>query len=130
MGQVKVKPRSTPRISKVEDDGGKPDRATSKPAGHKPGAAVASSGVPIGANGAPMIEIISQSSETVPIAQYANVVIGPVAVRRWVEDTGDLEDLKARISENQQLVEQVISEDREIVEESIRMHNEREDGKK
>jgi len=130
MSGVKVKARSRPRVEKPEDTGDKPDRAPTKRVGNK--GVLFSSGIPIGSNGKPMIEIISQSAETVPIAQYANVVIGPVGIRRWVEDTDDREELKQAISAMQVLVEEVISEDREIVEESIRMHNEREDknGKK
>lgn len=112
-----VVPRSTAR---VEESGN--DRNISKSAAHRGATMVA---VPLGGNGRPMIEIMGQASELVPVAQYANVTIGPVAVRRWVEDTGDDDQLRERISEVQALVQDIIAEDREAVEESVRLHNQR-----
>lgn len=100
--------------------------------------------LPMGSNGLPMIEVVSQSSETVPVAQFANVVIGPCAARRLVEDPGlaklvgtDPEEwnaeqqaiadqFKGEIAVMNLLIQEVISEDREAVEESVRLHNERE----
>lgn len=79
--------------------------------------------VPIGANGLPMIEITVQSSETVPVAQFANVVVGPIAVRRWVEDTQDDDDLTEKIHRNQEMVESVVGEDRDLVQESVASYN-------
>jgi hypothetical protein len=71
-------------------------------------------------------EITCQASELVPVAQYANVTIGPIAVKRTVLDTGDLDDLKQAIKEVQEVIYDVIAEDREAVEESVRLHNQRE----
>lgn len=117
MRRKPIKPRSTRR---VEDS----EKATSvvKSSAHRGTTLIA---VPIGTNGLPMIEIMGQASELVPVAQYANVTIGPVAVRRWVEDTGDDEELHERISDVQALVMDIIAEDREAVEESVRLHNQR-----
>lgn len=80
--------------------------------------------VPVG-----YIEITGQASELVPVAQFANVTIGPVVVRRLITDEFDLstdegsEALKKEIEDVQLLVEQVISEQRGLVEDSIRFHN-------
>ena len=117
MSERKIAPRAKRR---VESDG--KSSTVTKTAEHR---GETLSIVPIGENGKPMIEIVAQASELVPVAQYANVTIGPVAVRRWVEDTGDADDLKAEIQATQEIVQDVISEDREAVEESVRLHNQR-----
>lgn len=70
-------------------------------------------------------EIICQASELVPVAQYANVTIGPIAVRRTVR-CDDMDSLKESIQEIQEVIYDVIAEDREAVEESVRLHNQRE----
>jgi hypothetical protein len=93
------------------------------------------------------IEITYQLSELVPVAQYANVTIGPVQLRWKVSNPGieklgfvDWEDGDSLTTEQQavydivrgylratsKLIEHAIAEDREIVEESVRLHNERE----
>jgi hypothetical protein len=89
-------------------------------------------------------------AETVRVAQYANVVIGPVGMS-WVHGNIDMELLadfdwdappdEQQLSPEQQreydkalmslrvtgiLVEHVIAEDRETVERSVRQYNERE----
>lgn len=92
------------------------------------------------------LEISVQLSELVPVAQYANVTIGPVQLR-WVTDNPGIEILgivdwdETQLTQEQQdvydivrgmlratskLIEHSIAEDREIVEESVRLHNERE----
>lgn len=83
-----------------------------------------SNGVPIGANGLPMREIVSQMSETVPVAQFANVVIGPICVHQWIEDNGP-EDLRDQLRALNELVAEIIAEERETVEESVRAYNRR-----
>ena len=92
------------------------------------------------------LEIAVQASESVPVAQYANVMIGPVGLRWQAANPGiaklgvvDWDD--PELDEEQQaiydtvrgwlratgkLCEHHIAEDREIVEESVRLHNERE----
>lgn len=117
-----IKPRRARETPRVEDSGSS-SSANNKTAVHR--GATTGVGVPIGANGLPMIEIIAQASELVPVAQYANVTIGPVAVRRWVEDTGDDSDLSASIAACQEVVQGIIADDREAVEESVRLHNQR-----
>jgi hypothetical protein len=93
------------------------------------------------------LEISFQLSELVPVAQYANVTIGPVQLR-WktanpgIEKLGtvDWEDGDSLDAEQQEVYEKVrgylratstliehhVAEDREAVEESVRLHNERE----
>lgn len=71
-------------------------------------------------------EIICQASELVPVAQYANVTIGPLSVRRVVTSVSNTADLKKAIQEIQEVIYDVIAEDREAVEESVRLHNQRE----
>jgi hypothetical protein len=96
------------------------------------------------------IEISCQLSELVPVAQYANVTIGPVQLRWQTEnpgiellgdidwDEGDEEPvltpeqrrvydkIRGYIRATSKLIEHSIAEDRAIVEESVRLHNERE----
>jgi hypothetical protein len=93
------------------------------------------------------IEITYQLSELVPVAQYANVTIGPVQLRwkvnnpgieklgfvDWedgdnltVEQQGIYDTIRGYLRATAKLIEHAIAEDREIVEESVRLHNERE----
>ncbi len=73
--------------------------------------------------------ITGQASELVPTGSFANVTIGPVVVTRVIPDDFDLESeddqdrLKKEIENVQLLVEQVISEQRGLVEDSIKHHN-------
>lgn len=96
------------------------------------------------------LEIASQMSELVPVAQFANVTIGPVLLR-WqtpnpgIEKLGDVDwdsiadgdeltpeqqriydQIRGYLRATSKLVEHAIAEDRELVEESVRLHNERE----
>lgn len=98
-------------------------------------------GIVMGENGLPAIEIVHQGSELVPVAQYANVTIGPVSVKRYVEDPGlykitgiDPDDYdeeqqaiatayKENLVVGQSLLEEVIAEDREAVEISVKRQN-------
>ena len=79
--------------------------------------------VPVG-----YIEITGQASELVKTGDFSNVTIGPVAVRRLIPDTFDLDtddgqaDLKREIENVQVLVEHVISEQRGLVEDSLEFH--------
>ena len=97
-------------------------------------------------NGDGTLEIACQLAETVPVAQYANVIIGPVGLR-WsiinpgidklgVVDWDDIDmtpeqqaiydEVRGYLRATSKLVEHQISEDREIVEESVRLMNQRE----
>lgn len=126
-----AKPRRTARVTEAE-----PARSPSKSV-LKGTATVMSDG---------NVEILCQHSETVPVAQYANVVIGPVGLRWQAMNPGidklgvvnwDEDDLTAEQQEiydtvrgwlraTSAMVEHHIAEDRELVEESVRLHNERE----
>ena len=128
----KVAPRTRPRVEDTEAA----SRA-SKPATHRGTATVVSNGE---------LEIMVQMSELVPVAQYANVTLGPVVLRWKVDNPGiqalgsvdwdeaDLTPGQQRIYDTvrgylratSKLIEDSIAEDREIVEESVRLHNERE----
>jgi len=92
------------------------------------------------------LEIACQLAETVPVAQYANVIIGPVGLRwsvinpgidklgvvDWEEQNLTAEqqaiydEVRGYLRATSKLCEHQISEDREIVEESVRLMNQRE----
>ena len=125
----KPRPRRVPRVNQDES------KQTHKNVMDNPKQQSATASlVPMGSNGLPMIEITVQAAETVPVAQYANVVVGPIAVRRWVEDPQDDDELRKIIDHNQDLVESIVAEDRDIVQESVASYNrqkeEAEKGKK
>lgn len=139
---TKKKPtRNRPRVEDTEPKRSKP-RGSAQHRG-----VTMENGVPMGANGLPAMEIINQGSELVPVAQFANVTVGPIAVRRYVEDPGmhkivgvdpdDYDEEQAQIAADykevvatgQALIEEVIAEDREAVEESVRKQNSEKDKK-
>lgn len=151
MGAKKITPKSKGRSKRRVEDTEKSSKVT-KSAKHR---SVESSINPVmGSNGVAALRLASQGSELVPVAQYASVTIGPVMIERFVEDPGlteiaetlaanewDVDSLskaqrkiydgvKAQMSMGQHLVEQVIAEDRELVEESVRQHNAREEEEK
>lgn len=127
-----VKPRARARVEDTE-----PARGVTKTADHRGSATVLSNG---------NMEIAYQLSELVPVAQYANVTIGPVILRWQTDNPGieklgavdwDADDLTAEqqkvydtvrgyLRATSKLIEHSIAEDRELVEESVRLHNERE----
>jgi DNA-binding protein YbaB len=123
--------RSTPRVT-----GEGKASTTTKPAVHRGSSAAPKAGVkklyhtPEGG----YYEVVGQASELVPVAQYANVTIGPVAIKRVViipdEENlskDQLQDaLKAALQEVQEVCEEVCAEDRETVLEEVRNTNERE----
>lgn len=114
------RPRSKPRIDGIGEERASSVKETVKTHKPLPGA---NGTPPTGPDGMPMIEIFAQSSETVPVAQYANVVLGPVGVRRWIAHTDDPEEIRGAFRELMDVVEQVISEDRQLVAESVAHHN-------
>ena len=93
------------------------------------------------------VRVANSMSELVPVAQYANVVLGPVSLE-WTLSDLDMEALidvdwesdenltpeqqavfdraVGALSATSKVLEQVLAQDREIVEESVRLHNERE----
>lgn len=148
---VKPRRRSKPRVEQSE--GSKSAGAATKSAAHKkfepPSGFIALNDGEI--------YIGAQLSELVPVAQYANVTIGPVQIAwrlggvdmealmevDWeeIEDSDDIEDLppkakaawdRARrgLRATMMLIEFTIAEDRETVERSVAAHNEREEAEK
>jgi hypothetical protein len=136
-----VKERTRPRVTDTEDTAG----ANVKPATHRqtkpPTAAMAQQ-----LNGGELL-ITAQLSEVVPVAQYANVTLGPnqiawklsgadisiLADVDW-ENGDDLSDEQQQVVDlvlgslraTSRLLEIHMSEDRETVDRSVRQHNERE----
>jgi hypothetical protein len=117
----KIKPRTKRRVEETEPKGAariKPrDNAKQLPE-------------TIIRNGDGTATIVGSSSELVPVAQYASVTLGPVQLIRTVDDPGDDSDqtreyLKSRLHFVNDLVQEVMSEDRAAVEESVRLYNER-----
>lgn len=129
--------KGTRSRGRVEQDEGKASRAA-KMATHRGTATVIGDGT---------LEITFQSSELVPVAQFANVTIGPIQLR-WMTSNPGIEKLgtvdwdeddsldaeqqeiydtvRGWLRATAKLIEHHIAEDREIVEESVRLHNERE----
>jgi hypothetical protein len=138
--KIDIKSRSTSRVEETE---GKSSGTVTKAAAHR---GRVSDVVPEG-----MIEICAQGSELVPVAQYANVTIGPIYARRLIVDPGldklvDTDPKNWDAAQNaiadrfqnsirvmQDLLEEIMAEDRVSVLESVREVNKRkaeEDGKK
>lgn len=129
------KPKTERSTDRVEETEGRSPGGMNKSAQHK-------SGIP---NAVPegMIEICAQVSELVPVAQYANVTIGPVYARRlivdpgldkiadtnpqeWDEEQNAIADaFQNRVRNMQDLLEEIVAEDRESVLESVREVNKR-----
>lgn len=128
----RAKPRATARVEDTEPAG-----RVAKSAAHRGTATVLNMRE---------LEISVQLSELVPVAQYANVTLGPVQLR-WVTDNPGIEILgvvdwddgaltkeqqdvydivRGMLRATSKLIEHSIAEDRELVEESVRLHNERE----
>lgn len=64
-----------------------------------------------------------QASELVPVAQFANVTIGPIQCATVVN--GDGEAAAAQLEGVGEIVKSLMERDRAIVEESVRLYNER-----
>lgn len=128
MPQVR-KPRTRPRVEKSESTSN-----VTKPARHR--GKTANDDKPTArklweAKDDVGYELTAQASELVPVAQYANVTVGPVAVTRTIvihsTDPDDVKEaVKDALEEMQDVVEDVVSADRNIVLESVEAHNRRE----
>jgi hypothetical protein len=134
MPQIKrPAPRTKARVTETESS-----TRVRKDASHRGSATVLSNG---------NIEIAVQLSELVPVAQYASVTLGPVQLRWQIDNPGieqlgnvdwdSMDDMSAEqqavydtvrgyLRATSKLIEHSIAEDRELVEESVRLHNERE----
>lgn len=73
--------------------------------------------------GLPLIQISCAAAELIPTKQYGNVTVGPIVVKRYVEDNG-IDDLKIQIKATQELCEEAVSDDRESVHAFIRQSTE------
>jgi hypothetical protein len=143
MPALKRKPitRTRPRVTDTEDTAGATTKAVTHRQTQAPVAAMAQQ-----LNGGELL-ITAQLSEVVPVAQYANVTLGPnqIAWKLGGVDLSILADINwddndKLTDEQQQMVDLVLgslratsklleihlSEDREAVDRSIRQHNERE----
>lgn len=70
--------------------------------------------------GLPLVQISFTASELIPTAEYANVVVGPVTVTKFIIDPEDDDDLAEQLNDLAEVVEnKCISEQREIVMESL-----------
>lgn len=136
----KPKPRTRPRVEDTEDTGGAPNKSAAHRQTKDPISAVAHQ-----LNGE--VLIVGQLSELVPVAQYANVVLGPnqiawklsgvdmslLAEVDW--DSGDkltdeqqevYDRVMGALKATSRVLEIHLSEDRDSVDRSVRQHNERE----
>lgn len=71
-------------------------------------------GWPVDGDGNPMVKISFTASNTVPTAQYANVVVGPASATKFVADTGQ-EDLSREIVELAKPVEWALGHERDRI---------------
>lgn len=140
MATKTIKRRTTPRVQDTEDNRG----SVRKTAAHR--------GATVTADDNGLLRFVGQGSELVPVAQYASVTIGPVLIEghvsgpdisllgevEWPDDP-DMEPdwpsdnhrevFEALVNQGvglQRVVDTIISRDRALVEESIRLYNERE----
>jgi hypothetical protein len=65
-----------------------------------------------------IIKIMTSSSEKVGLENYSSVDIGPISVTRFIAE-GDDEYIKEELRKNLMLVEELISDVREVVLESV-----------
>jgi hypothetical protein len=63
------------------------------------------------------IQISSAAAELVPTRQYANVDIGPITIKKTIEDDANV---KEEIVKIQTLCEEIVSEDRDSVHKLLR----------
>jgi len=136
----KPKPRTRPRVEDTEDTSGATVKSVAHRQAQNPVSAMAQQ-----LNGE--VLIIGQLSELVPVAQYANVTLGPNQIA-WKLSGADMNLLTEvdwdgdgpMTDEQQEVFDRVmgalkatsrvleihLSEDRETVDRSVRQHNERE----
>jgi hypothetical protein len=134
--KISVGKKSARSTDRVESTEGKSPGGMAKRADHR--SAQPTSVVPEG-----MIEIGVQLSELVPVAQYANVTVGPLFARRLIPDPGldkldgtdmhEYNEEQSAIADAFQapyktmldLIEEIAGEDRENILESVREVNKR-----
>lgn len=136
--RTKAKPKAAPR-TRARVDSSEPKSTTAKKrAEHRGVATVVNEGE---------LEIFVQLSELAPVAQYANVTIGPVSLRfithnpgieklgvvNWDDDEtltdeqqAIYDSVRGILTATSRIIEHHISDDRELVEQSVAAHNARE----
>lgn len=72
----------------------------------------------IGPNGWPMAMVTGTASDLVPTVQFGNLMVGPVSVTRWIEDSGP-ESVIEGTQEAQRMAEAVCGSERRIIQWSI-----------
>lgn len=70
-------------------------------------------------DGVPMARITCAASELIPTRQYANVIVGPITVTRFVVD-GDDDHLRVEINRTQSLCEEAVAEERKTLQGLLR----------
>lgn len=71
---------------------------------------------PVDGDGKPMAQISFTASELIPTGDFANVVVGPVTVTKFVQD----DDLAKHVNELAEIVEvDCLAEQRELVLETL-----------
>lgn len=110
--------RTTPRVSDDE-----PAKKTTKSARNRGSTQGSASAKKLEQPEGAVVVVTCQASELVPVAQYANVTVGPIAVQRTYYDTGNDDDIEQMISRTQMIVTDVISTERELVEQAVREIN-------
>jgi hypothetical protein len=72
--------------------------------------------------GLPLAQISFTASELIPTGEYANVVVGPVTVTKFIPDPEDDDALAEALNDLAEVVEaKCISEQRELVLESLQV---------
>jgi hypothetical protein len=138
LGHLKPPARKTPRVNETSPK----LHMASASLSNKQAPKIQATAVPT--NGGVLIS--ATLAETVPVAQYANVVVGPVGIQwvlgginmedlidvEWgdIEDDEDSDDYGERVRgatrASMKVLAHSVAEDRESIDRSVRLHNERE----
>jgi hypothetical protein len=77
-------------------------------------------GVPVNANGTPLMQAEMSAAELVPTGQYANVSVGPARLHFWIDPDRELADGESYFSERQRAtIAQALNEAAELVEADV-----------
>ena len=79
-----------------------------------------SNGVPVNANGTPLIGAEMSAAELVPTGQYANVSVGPARIHFWIDPDRELADDESYFSEAQRAtIAKALNEAADLVEADV-----------